>query len=129
MTHKVFVYGSLKRGLGNHVLLAGSTFLGLDKVESGFNMVSLGAFPGVVPANPGYPVLGEVWEITDEVLSDLDMLEGHPRFYRRVRVPTRFGEAWIYVLPPEYDEEQARVIRGVWRMSDEEEKYLEAEGF
>ena len=45
--YKVFVYGSLKEGRGNHVVLKGATKIGNGETVDKFAMVSLGAFPMV----------------------------------------------------------------------------------
>ena len=94
---KVFVYGTLKSGFGNHRLMEGrSTFITKDKIKG--KMVSLGGFPGVVP-DDDRSVVGEVYEVTDECLKALDRLEGHPSFYKRTPVVTDNGlevDTYIY---------------------------------
>jgi gamma-glutamylcyclotransferase (GGCT)/AIG2-like uncharacterized protein YtfP len=95
--NKVFVYGTLKSGFGNHRLMESrSTFITKDQIKG--LMVSLGGFPGVVHADDRC-VKGEVYEVTDDCLKDLDRLEGHPRFYKRTKVTTQNGlevETYIY---------------------------------
>ena len=63
MNNSVFVYGSLKTGFGNNRLLQnkGSVFV-TDDVIIGFDMYSMGGFPGIVhnPEGEGI-VTGEVW--------------------------------------------------------------------
>ena len=113
MGHPVFVYGSLMRGLGNHEVLGPSvgdgtagTLMAVD-----LEMVSLGAFPALVQrarahadANNAPKICGELYEVSDDTLRDLDMLEGHPRFYRRRllpvydRVHTCIVDAWVYAM-------------------------------
>jgi len=78
--HQVFVYGSLKRGFHNHGLLSKSTFLS-EGASCGLEMYSLGSFPAVTHGKGS--VVGEIWEVDDDTLADLDRLEGHPNFYRR----------------------------------------------
>lgn len=91
----VFVYGTLKRGHGNHVLLKDCTFMGRATTQPGeFTMISLGGFPGIIPAekvggvaNPERVVSGEIFEVTDsDDLRHLDALEGHPNWYRRTPI-------------------------------------------
>lgn len=93
--HKVAVYGSLKKGYGNHYLLTESKLLGKDYL-SGWTMISLGSFPGIYRGPDEIHV--EIYEVTDEELASLDRLEGTPTFYRRAPVVTAYGEAWIYYL-------------------------------
>lgn len=97
--HRVFVYGSLKRGFGNSHYLRGSAYRGEARTTAGgYRMVSLGSFPAVVRAEDGEPVQGEVYEVNAETFASLDRLEGHPGFYRREVVQTSRGAAWCYLM-------------------------------
>lgn len=121
MKHTVFVYGSLMRGLGNSGCLRGATFAGLADLRTpDLQMVSLGGFPALVQRSAFVPLdhprpwmmfLGEAYEVDDEGLHALDMLESHPRFYRRRLLSVRVGamsgqrewvgprgKAWVYAL-------------------------------
>jgi gamma-glutamylcyclotransferase (GGCT)/AIG2-like uncharacterized protein YtfP len=97
---KVFVYGTLKKGHGNHRLLRNSEFLGRAVVHGQWQMADLGAFPAVVDAASVGPVFGEVYLIDAEVFASLDLLEGYPTFYTRTKVGTPYGRAWMYHLNP-----------------------------
>jgi len=102
---RVFVYGTLKQGHGNHRLLANSKFLGRCVLTGKHRLVSLGGFPGLVQTDaeaPDRAVSGEVYQINDETLMSLDFLEGHPRFYERRKLATPFKNAWAYYLPADY---------------------------
>ena len=80
MTYRVFVYGSLKRGFGNHGVIKDQTFIGKAvTIDNDWEMFSLGGFPGVVKGNKR--ILGEVYEVDDRGLSSLDELEGNGSFY------------------------------------------------
>lgn len=97
--HKVFVYGSLKKGFGNHPLLQGSAFLGNTTTrDSHYVMGSFGAFPAV--RRGGHlKVAGELYEVDSETLGRLDNLEGNGSFYKREKVPLDNGKwGWIYLL-------------------------------
>ena len=107
----VFVYGSLLRGLHNHHLLC-TARLACSPART--------AAPGfvLVDSSNGYPfalaagrarasdaqtvLLGEVYEVDDRTLAQLDALEGHPDWYRRSLQPIE-GEdpAWIYLMEDE----------------------------
>lgn len=104
MSHTVFVYGSLRRGMGNHRFLRDSQFVGTTVIEDMFRMISLGVFPGLIREGDPRQIVGEVYQVTDQVFSSLDSLEGHPRFYKREQVDTPIGEAWVYVLPDDYQD-------------------------
>ena len=84
----LFLYGTLKRGGSNHLFLAGQRFLGLARTVPGFTLYSLGDYPGMVRA-PGDTagVTGELWEVDDGCLAELDRLEGLDEgLYERIDV-------------------------------------------
>jgi gamma-glutamylaminecyclotransferase len=114
----VFVYGSLLSGLGNHRLLASARFFGRGITQPVFTMGDLGSYPGVA-AGGRTAIVGEVYEVDDETLAGLDMLEGHPRFYERIQVGVtiegRARRAWIYLLPRAHVVRLPRVYDGDWR--------------
>jgi len=103
--HKVFVYGSLLSELGNHRLLAESKLLGNAITPPEFIMIDLGSYPGVIHViEGGSTIIGEVYEVDDFTMTRLDRLEGynenHPSdgLYNRMKIPTEFGEAFIYTF-------------------------------
>ena len=78
----VAVYGTLKKGFGNHFLLEGSKFLGTATSEDRFCLGEY-VFPAVVPSPDGVAIEVEIYEVDDRVLKRLDALEGYPDFYNR----------------------------------------------
>ena len=103
--HRVFVYGTLKRGHRNHYLLQNADFLG-SCILPGFELWDLGSYPGLRPsADPRDTVQAELYETDDETLAALDRLEdyygpGHPRnLYDRILTADAQGtEAWVYLI-------------------------------
>lgn len=94
--HRVFVYGSLKRGFINHCYLEGSRLLGVSiSDEPLFNMVSLGTFPAVIKGS-SY-IKGELYLVDDETLEKLDLLEGNGHLYNRVEIKVNGENAWLYI--------------------------------
>lgn len=84
--HRIFVYGTLLAGFGNHRLISqqGGQFVG-EAVLPGFELFSFGGFPGIRRTDrEGSVVHGEVWNVED--IAPLDRLEGHPNFYLRTPV-------------------------------------------
>lgn len=105
-THKVFVYGTLKKGYSNHSLLEGSEYLGKAKVYGGLYL--LGCIPFVSLKEKGI-VCGEVYKINNHTLSLLDALEGFPGFYHRSLIKTtRKNTVWIYHI----EDKDLKVNRG-----------------
>lgn len=95
MKHTVAVYGSLRKGFGNHRLINQEP-LSTETLNVPFYMVSLGAFPALIPCPYDTPITVEVYDVDDITFSRLDMLEGYPDFYNRSKVETSKGNAWLY---------------------------------
>lgn len=94
--NRIFVYGTLKKGFGNHSIISGSRWLGDTEVKG--KIYNLGAFPGAKFDEDGI-VKGELYEVNELTLGRLDRLEGHPSFYLRTKVPCNLGvivEAYHY---------------------------------
>ncbi len=105
--HRIFVYGTLKRGLVNHALIAGTRFLGPAATTERFRMIA-DQFP-VLFGNPdGLAVAGELYEVDAEILARLDHLErvradGTGSYQRRATdVHYRDGERLIASLAELY---------------------------
>lgn len=126
---RVFVYGTLKQGHGNHPALEGSEFLGRCTIEvPGLVLVDLGAYPGVVRTTSSdvVPIFGEVYLVNEDTLHVLDLIEGHPSFYERIKYDTPWKKAWVYTLPEDYLEHNDVVENGCWRpRMDDELNFLE----
>ena len=74
--NNVAVYGTLLKGLHNHLILASDTtkFIG-DGLVKGFDMYDLGSFPAIIKGEGD--VVVEVYNVDDHTMSKLDMLEGY----------------------------------------------------
>jgi gamma-glutamylcyclotransferase (GGCT)/AIG2-like uncharacterized protein YtfP len=94
--HRVFVYGTLRRGEVNHRLLEGAEFLGAHRTAPCFKLFLLGAYPGLTRGGAS-AIAGEVYAVDSACLRRLDRLEEYPRLYDRQLIPTPFGRAWIYL--------------------------------
>jgi gamma-glutamylcyclotransferase (GGCT)/AIG2-like uncharacterized protein YtfP len=81
----LFVYGSLKRGEENHRFLVGQRFVGAARTARNYRMYELDGYPGMIrDGGPAESVTGELWEVTDACLAELDPFEGvHIGLYRR----------------------------------------------
>ncbi|KAG7189140.1 hypothetical protein KM043_008708 [Ampulex compressa] len=123
--HRIFVYGTLKRGEPNHKLIQEAVnghakFLGLGRtlvpyplvIATRYNIPFLLKRPGL-----GKHVIGEIYDVDSKMLKKLDELEEHPDFYERteedvlwateakLKAKNNFEEVgtltkvWIYFLP------------------------------
>lgn len=105
--YPVFVYGTLRPGCGNDRLWRGRAVTIHDgtAILVGYKLVTNGHFPYMIPATTAQTVGTLIVpddEHYDDVLDRMDMLEGVPRHYLRIRVAVLVegGEpcfAWTYV--------------------------------
>lgn len=89
--HKVFVYGTLKKGEPNHHWLTdikngAASFVAKATTDSKYPLVIATRYniPFLLDRpGDGYNVAGEIYEVDDKMLSNLDILEDHPSLYVR----------------------------------------------
>ena len=99
--HTIAVYGTLKKGQGNHEnYLSKAEFLGAGITQDKYPLIIPG-LPYLMPMQgQGHRVEMHVFRVTDEMLADVDQLENHPTWYYRKRVPVHVGDttyhAWTY---------------------------------
>lgn len=97
--NQIFVYGTLLDGEYNnrrYLQNNNSRLLGKTIINE-FEMYSLGMYPTIVKSELDITVIyGEVWEVTDNILSVLDRLESYPQQYNRMEVQTKYGFSWVY---------------------------------
>ena len=117
----VFVYGTLRKGQGNHQFLEKAEFRGRTRISG--TMYNLGPFPAVANTKEGV-IHGEVYRVSEEQLANLDALEGNPDYYHRHRVNCSLGKVWAYFMPhPRLKEQHYPVIEsGDWLKHVEDNK-------
>jgi gamma-glutamylcyclotransferase (GGCT)/AIG2-like uncharacterized protein YtfP len=115
MAHRVFVYGSLKRGQSNHHWLNGATFVGRARLQ-GAELYSLGPYPmAVLRHGSSQTIHGEVFEVNAEGLDQLDVLEDYPGYYDRQILSLGDGsQAWVYLGSDTLVEHRSLVEYGDW---------------
>jgi len=115
----VAVYGSLRKGLGNHrVLGTDSELLGEIKTKPEFKLYDLGYYPGL-KKDGDTSVTMEVYRVTPSTLMSVNRLEGYEEgreasFYDREVIPTEFGDAYTYIYVPRVNPEN-EVKTGDWK--------------
>ena len=118
---QVFVYGTLRQGAPNHnIIKMGRCELVGKVVVSGYDMFDTGmGYPGVIEGDGD--VTGEVWNVDDDTVKALDMLEGVPHLYTKGEVDTPYGNAIIYLyanakrlLGEDYAWIRNQVVYGDW---------------
>lgn len=113
--HIVAVYGTLREGHGNHRILANgnATLVGTYRTDNHrWNMVSLGGFPAVCFGTGNISV--EVYEVDDDTLERLDMLEGFPHLYQKAKLTTPYGPATMYIMSPDAVKSAPIIVHGDW---------------
>jgi gamma-glutamylaminecyclotransferase len=115
VTHRLFVYGSLKRGFAHHDQLRGASLEGEMRTEAGYRLVRQGRYPALVEGGTTC-VSGEVYRVSPELLERLDAFEGCPELYQRRRVTLADGsEAEAYLIGSELGASFAEVEGGSWK--------------
>jgi gamma-glutamylaminecyclotransferase len=111
----VFVYGTLLFGEYNHRHLTGARLIGAATTPPAFHLHDLGPFPGLV-AGGEHAVSGEVYAVDEATLAALDLLEDHPRFYRRTSIVLADGaNVETYLLTPEQVAGHPIISSASWR--------------
>lgn len=132
--HTVFVYGTLMSKMRNHYRMErdGVKLLSnpatTDPSAADWRLRSRktqGNYwaPVAMPGESGYPkgiIQGEVYEVNNEILLDLDRFEGHPDFYRRQKEWVVYmsngkqvnRKVWMYV----YQRDDATETMGIVRV-------------
>ena len=106
--HRVFVYGTLKRGFPNFDAgMKGQRFIGRARTRDAYPLVVAGNwFSPILLYEPGVGrhVFGEAFEVSDQALAVLDRMEGThlPNGYDRRKVSVEsvdggaVSDAWTY---------------------------------
>lgn len=93
----IAVYGTLRKGYGNHSYLSSATFVGSGKTFDKYRMTGAG-IPFLLQ---GKNVKGsnnvrvEVYSVNEWSLKSIDRLEGHPTWYKREKIGIRLDNGLI----------------------------------
>jgi gamma-glutamylaminecyclotransferase len=118
----LFVYGTLKRGYANNErCIKRAPFVGEAFSVGNFQMRNIG-FPVIWEDEKGTKVSGEIFEITRAQRDRCDILEGHPRMYKREAREFLLNDgkivtAWVYIYQnPKYVEKapECQIVDGAW---------------
>ncbi len=109
---RLFVYGTLKKSFHNAYYLEDARFLGEFVTGPAYSMYDFGGYPAV-SENGKTAIAGEVYDISEKLLTSIDLLEWYPDFYQRVMIETSFGGAWMYVVSESLCADKI-IISGNW---------------
>ena len=115
--HLVFVYGTLRRGGGCAMSkrFPNSKFIADAKVSG--CLYDLGAYPGLLLNESNSLVIGEVYEVDDEILNKLDDFEASSYYWRKqveISLGTHRSICWIYEPNPEFYSPYTLITSGDW---------------
>ncbi|WP_373975300.1 gamma-glutamylcyclotransferase [Chitinibacter sp. SCUT-21] len=99
----LFVYGTLKRGLSNHHWLGEAQYVAEAQTQNDFALYTI-EYPFLSKEPALYPVHGELYRLSWDELTHVDVLEQHPDDYCRelIDVVLDNGQvlrAWAYFHP------------------------------
>ena len=117
--HLIFVYGTLRRGSARSMSIRfpRSKFIAVAKVSG--SLYDLGTYPGLLLDESKPKVMGEVYEVDDEMLNELDDFEASSAYVRKqvdIFVGTQRRTCWIYVPEqnPEFYLDRTLITSGDW---------------
>jgi gamma-glutamylcyclotransferase (GGCT)/AIG2-like uncharacterized protein YtfP len=115
MAALIFVYGTLRRGERNHAQMGRSRFVRSVATAPRYRLVDLGSYPALLEGGD-MAVHGELYEVDDQHLPQLDAFEDVPSLYERrpleLEVPGL--DALGYVMRPETAGEASPIASGDW---------------
>ncbi len=132
MNHRIFVYGTLKKGFPNHdrYMQSAEKLGGYRTVES-YPLVLIGEryVPCMIDApGEGEQIEGELYEVDDDCLKRLDALERIKKRdgYRRCKIRLRSVaqqdavtlEAYAYLIAPKFAKDQRSDYLKIYSLAD-----------
>lgn len=111
------VYGTLRKGNGNHYLIEKSEYLGTMKTPPIFTLMDIGPFPAVV--NGSSKVVVEVYKIDKETEQTLFRLEGYNpngqnNLYEVCTFECELGWVNIFIMKPYQVRSYKEIKSGDW---------------
>lgn len=98
--HLVFVYGSLRRGSARSMSIRFPNAKFIAKAEVSGSLYDLGEYPAALTNESNSLVIGEAYEVDDELLNTLDDFEASSNYRRKqveISVGSQQSTGWIYV--------------------------------
>lgn len=127
-TIKIFVYGTLMNGERAHYMLEDAKFVGKYRLAD-HAMYRLYSYPGIVPRK-GESVIGEVYEVSKEMLPMMDRYEGEGSLYIRKEVEVSNARDTQSVYAYVYNEsvDRCELMREPWNSKDTDYVWYAAYG-
>ncbi|MGB9180354.1 MAG: gamma-glutamylcyclotransferase family protein [Pyrinomonadaceae bacterium] len=115
--HLVFVYGTLRQGGVRAMpqLFPRAKFIAQAKVSG--SLYDLGEYPCLLLDESSSLVIGEVYEIDDEILHQLDEIEAASAYWRKrteVSSGNQSMRCWVYAPDSESYPHRSLITSGDW---------------
>lgn len=101
----IFVHGKFRQGQSGNAQIAAGSFAGKGSTIETYSLYQMNG-KALITKRPVSSVIGEVYEITEELLKVVDRSEGHPHVNKRELVQIKLQDgrtvsAWAYfhILP------------------------------
>ena len=111
----IFVYGSLRLGMTQHAKLSSVPFLGHAVTRPDFTLFDSGPWPAAVRGGET-AIVGELYEVTNKKLAEIDRYERHPEFFSRQTIMLASQvEAWMWIYISDVPPQWIAIPDGCWR--------------
>lgn len=112
---RLFVYGTLMAGEGEHALLGDAELIGAAVTEPVFQLVDLGVYAALIPDGK-VAVHGELYAASLATRREIDVKRQVPILFQRTTLRLADGsEAEAYVMAPDPVRGKRRLAHGDWR--------------
>lgn len=115
--HLVFIYGSLRRGEAGAMSIRFPTSKFIADAKVSGSLYDLGAYPGLLLNESNSLVTGEVYEVDEETLKQLDDFEASSHYVRKqveISLGTDRRTCWTYEPNPEFYSLHTLITSGDW---------------
>ena len=110
---RVFVYGTLMRGQRAHHYIEDAVYVGEGTLYD-YGLYDLGSFPGIKGCSK-QQVIGEVYEVSPDMLASMDIYEGEGSLYSRETVCISTETVWVFAYVYVYKSEpEGGLLEGKW---------------
>jgi gamma-glutamylaminecyclotransferase len=118
VAHLVFVYGTLMKGELHHTTIEHARFVRKAQTLPHYEFVKIDYYPALLPDGQK-SISGELYEVDDQTLRRLDVLEDVPTYYERHTIELADGSsAYAYVMPRERAQRAVPIPSNSFRTPD-----------
>lgn len=115
--HFIFIYGSLRRGAVGSMSTRFPQAKFITEAKVNGRLYDLGPYPGLRLDESNSLVTGEVFEVDDELLKELDEFEAGSNYVRKeveISLAGQQTNCWTYEPSPEFYRLDKLITSGDW---------------